>query len=122
MLELRKKCRFIYSWILTPIEGLSAIRRLERTRAISITQSENIIHEWKILCEGLYIIKDVPLVIQQAERVLGLHPLKAADALQLAASLVACNHDTSAHTFVTLDQQLKTAAKKEGFRVWPEGD
>jgi predicted nucleic acid-binding protein len=45
------------------------------------------------------------------------YPLKAADVLQLAASLQWCDGDTQDQSFVCLDDRLRTAAFAEGFRV-----
>ena len=48
------------------------------------------------------------------------HPLKAADALQIAAALRWCDGDTAGVKFVCLDAQLRRAARDEGFVVLPE--
>ena len=47
------------------------------------------------------------------------HPLKAADALQLAAALVWCEGETEGREFVCLDGQLRRAAQREGLCVLP---
>ena len=48
------------------------------------------------------------------------HPLKAADALQLAAAIRWCEGDTSGADFVCLDNRLRRAALDEGFEILPE--
>ena len=48
-----------------------------------------------------------------------IHRLRAMDALQLAAALVACGNDPTTLPFVTLDRDLITAARAEGFTVLP---
>ena len=48
------------------------------------------------------------------------HPLKTADALQLAAALRWCEGDTVGSGFVCLDGRLRRAAIDEGFDVLPE--
>lgn len=48
------------------------------------------------------------------------HPLRAADALQLATALIWCGGDTEGSGFVCLDGQLRRAALGEGFTVLPE--
>jgi predicted nucleic acid-binding protein len=48
------------------------------------------------------------------------HPLKAADALQLAAALRWCEGNTDGANFVCLDNRLCQAAENEGFDVLPE--
>ncbi len=52
-----------------------------------------------------------------AERMLRVHALRAADALQLAAALTAAADDPATLDFVSLDQRLKDAAAREGFRI-----
>ncbi len=54
-----------------------------------------------------------------AARALILHPLTAADALQLAAGLLWADGRPAHHDFVCLDQRLREAAQREGFRVLP---
>ncbi len=52
-----------------------------------------------------------------AQRLLRLHPLRAADSLQLAAALLACEHRPQGWQFVCLDARLSLAAEREGFNV-----
>jgi predicted nucleic acid-binding protein len=55
-----------------------------------------------------------------ARRLLRVHPLRAADALQLAAALVGSEGDPTSIEMVTLDERLSEAAQKEGFTTVPE--
>jgi hypothetical protein len=52
-----------------------------------------------------------------AQRLLRVHPLRAADSLQLAAAIVAAEGDPATLEFVGLDDRLNDAAAREGFRV-----
>jgi hypothetical protein len=54
-------------------------------------------------------------VREVARRYLRVHPLRAADALQLAAAFVAAERRPPTLTVVTLDDRLRAAAEKEGF-------
>jgi len=56
----------------------------------------------------------------RADRLVGIHPLRAADALQLAALLAASEERPVELPFVTLDDRLADAARKEGFPVLPQ--
>ena len=47
------------------------------------------------------------------------HPLKAADALQLAAAYRWAAESPQGYAFVSLDRTLRGAAKAEGFTVVP---
>lgn len=51
----------------------------------------------------------------------GVHPLRAADSLQLAAAIVVADGAPRALPFVTLDDRLALAADKEGFPVLVPG-
>lgn len=50
-------------------------------------------------------------------RLLRIHPLRAADAFQLAAALVACGDNPDGWDFRTADLRLRTAAALEGFKA-----
>lgn len=52
-----------------------------------------------------------------AARLLRVHPLCAADALQLAAARMAAEDRPETLPFVTLDDRLALAAQREGFEV-----
>ena len=54
---------------------------------------------------------------RHAERLVESHPLRAADALQLGAALIAADGATGSLDFVTFDERQATAAEREGFRV-----
>ena len=56
-------------------------------------------------------------VRDSAERLLGIHKLRSADALQLAAAQVWCNHRSRGRHFVCWDGSLSDAAQAEGFTV-----
>lgn len=73
----------------------------------------NLLEAWT---EWMEVI-DMPAARRQAERLVETHPLRAADALQLAAALVACEGVASSLTFVTLDRNQAEAAEREGFTV-----
>ena len=58
-------------------------------------------------------------VRRRAGRLLAVHPLRAADALQLAAALVFCEDDPTGESLVCLDDRLCDAALSEGFQLLP---
>lgn len=60
-------------------------------------------------------VTSLDAVRERAERVLGLHPLRAADAMQLAAALVLVDDRPRKRPFVVVDRRLTDAAKREGF-------
>jgi hypothetical protein len=54
---------------------------------------------------------------ETAIRFLRVHPLRAADALQLAAAFMAAEERPTSLEMVTLDDRLAEAARKEGFTL-----
>lgn len=55
----------------------------------------------------------------RAMRLLTAHPLRAGDALQLAAAVIWCRGNPAGFGFVCFDQRLREAAQREGFEVLP---
>jgi predicted nucleic acid-binding protein len=54
-----------------------------------------------------------------ADRLLAAHPLRAADAFQLAAALQWCQRRTTDKELVTFDIRMREAGRKEGFTILP---
>lgn len=106
-------------WWGSPVECLSAFARLRREAVLSETEEEQARLILRALQGAVTEVEPTPAVREQAGRVLRLHPLRAADALQLAAALVWCQGDPLQHGFVCLDQRLREAARREGFTVFP---
>ncbi|MDZ4257862.1 MAG: type II toxin-antitoxin system VapC family toxin [Gemmatimonadales bacterium] len=104
-------------WWATPIECASAIARLARDERLSRDDTAMATGLLEAAQPGWSVIPPTDRVRQQAMRLLRLHPLRAADALQLAAALVLAEHDPRTLPFVTLDDRLALAAEREGFAV-----
>ena len=104
-------------WWGTPVECASALQRLVRSGALSAGDVPAAEARLRQLENGWMEIEPTQTVRRQAERLLRLHPLRAAAALQLAAALVACQHEPASLLFQTADERLAEAARKEGFPV-----
>jgi len=104
-------------WALTRVELLSALARRRREEPESAPQllaaRRDLLGAWEQWSE----VTAVELVRRYAERVVETHPLRAADALQIAAALVAAEGDPATIEFVSLDRNLAEAAEREGFGV-----
>ena len=106
----------ICTWVFTPVELASALsrRRREGIPAGALLEARrlllNLQREWRE-------IREILAVREQAIRLLDAHPLRAADALQLAAALAAAGDRPESVEFVTLDDRLAEAARREGFKV-----
>ena len=104
-------------WSLTRVELLSALARRQREDAGAARRlasaRRRVLAAWPRWTE----VTALDVVRKHAERVVQVHPLRAADAVQLAAALVAADRDPASLTMVTLDQRQAEAAEKEGFVV-----
>jgi predicted nucleic acid-binding protein len=104
-------------WAFTRTEVLSALCKHARDGSLSQAGLDRARAKLERF-EGDWIENiDYEGVRERAERLLGIHALSAADALQLAAALVALEERTRGFSFVTLDDRLAEAAAKEGFSV-----
>ncbi len=109
-------------WCLSRLEVMSALCRQVRDKTISDTEFQKAKTRMNDLIERAYEVKAIEKVKQRALRLLEVHPLRAADACQLASALVASQEDPGRLTIVCFDQRLMKAAIKEGFVVNPGKD
>jgi len=116
--ELLSEDPEIAAWWGTPIECSSAAARLRREERISVDEEERVLELLDTLRASWLEIQPSEEVRSRAVRLLRVHGLKAADALQLAAARVWAG-DSNAGEFVTFDERLALAARLEGFRVVP---
>jgi predicted nucleic acid-binding protein len=118
LLELIRMERQIHVWWATEVECVSAITQFERGRgpadlvALAFRRLAESAQHWIEVVPG-------PSVREAAKRFLRLHPLRAADALQLAAAWSIVEGNPAGVEFVSLDQRLRDAASREGFPVLP---
>ena len=104
-------------WWGTPVECVSALARLEREGALDPRTAGLAFGRLARLGEGWHEIDPTDAVREAAARFLRVHPLRAADALQLAAAYLAAERRPPSLDLVTLDDRLAEAARKEGFVV-----
>ena len=119
--KLAEEDEAIVAWWATPVECYSAFARLRREDLLTTMEEEQARAVLTALTAEWTEIEPSRVVREQAGRALLLHPLRAADALQLAAALVWSRGQTAGHHFVCLDQRLREAARREGFSVLPKG-
>ena len=105
----------IVVWWGTPVECASAIARLERDGSLSGSDAAESFARLDALAPSWMQIDPSDEIRESARRFLRVHPVRAADALQLAAALVAAERRPATLAFVTVDDRLRDAAAKEGF-------
>ena len=117
LLSLYRSDTTVLVWALTSTEVTSALCRRHREGVLDLIQLQASEERLRRLREDWTETQDLDPVRQRAERLLHVHPLTAADSLQLAAALVATEERPQRFPFVTLDGQLSEAAAREGFRI-----
>jgi uncharacterized protein len=118
--EYERDPEIIASWA-TVVECASALARLEREESLDAGSHAAALRRLDSLAGACAEVQPAALVRSRSLRVLRLHPLRAADSLQLAAALVAAEDHPESLRFVTLDDRLAGAAEREGFTVVKPG-
>lgn len=104
-------------WWATPIECTSAIARLERDGELGAAEVKAALERLRQAAMEWIEVPPTAAVRDRANRLLRVHPLRAGDACQLAAALVAADSAPASLELVTLDGRLGQAAEREGFPV-----
>jgi uncharacterized protein len=104
-------------WWGSEVECVSALARRERDGALDGRTMATALRRLRQLADAWDEIDPSDAIRETAERFLRVHPLRAADALQLAAAFAAAEQRPASLEIVTLDDRLADAARKEGFAV-----
>lgn len=119
MRGLLRADRDVLTWWASRIEAASALSRLGREGALDGRALESAFTRLDALARTWDEVLPTDSVRDQAIRLLRVHPLRAADALQLASAVVASEHRPDTLALITLDIRLRDAALLEGFAVLP---
>lgn len=103
-------------WWGSAVECASAVARLQREGQLTASDEQAARNLLELLRGSWFEIQPGDAVREQALRLLRLHPLRAADALQLAAALDWAGSPPEGG-FVTFDDRLGDAARREGFSL-----
>lgn len=107
----------IVTWWGTPVECVSALARKLREQTLPPAGFAAALQFLEELQKNWIEIQPSPSLRQAALKLLRTYPLRAADALQLAAAVVAADFDPAGRRFLSEDERLKSAAAGEGFAV-----
>lgn len=117
MRSLYRSDAAVLAWWGTRVECESAISRLERQgllRRRSAAAARGRLDRFAATWQEL---QPSELLRDDARRLLRVHDLRAADALQLAAGFAAADGRPVTLPYVCLDEHLGAAAEREGFPV-----
>ncbi len=106
-------------WWATPLECRTAIYRRRREGILSEHDVTRALQRLQILLEDSYTVAASGELPDRAYCIVANHPLRAADALQLAAALAWCEERPVGESFLCLDEKLRESARREGFTVVP---
>lgn len=104
-------------WWGTPVECTSALARREREGALVAEDVSRAVSQLRDLASKWHEVLPSELVRTTAQRLLRVHPLRAADSLQLAAAIVAAEREPASLELVCIDERMNEAASREGFRI-----
>jgi len=107
----------VLAWWATEAECVSALARLEREDSLTTPSMREALRRLDGLARAWREVQPVTLVRTTAIRLMRVHPLRTADALQLGAAIVAAEEHPATLPVVTLDERLAQAAEREGFAV-----
>jgi len=104
-------------WWGSEVECVSALARLKREGGLGPQALAVALKRLGQLATAWHEIDASDSVREAATRFVRVHPLRAADALQLAAAFLAAERRPATLEVITLDERLGAAARKEGFTV-----
>jgi hypothetical protein len=119
MKAIAKADEDIVVWWAARVECISALARRRREGVFSADTERRAKNTLDALENAWSEVLPTQAVRQRSERLLMIHPLRSADAFQLAAALLWAEDTPRGLEFVCLDQNLREAALKEGFTVLP---
>ena len=104
-------------WWAARLECSSALNWLRRDGSLDEAGLSQALRDLDTLAAGWFEVQPTDELRARAMRLLRVHPLRAADAAQLAAALMATSENPSQLPFLTSDDRLRERAEKEGFTV-----
>lgn len=107
----------VITWWGSEIECVSAFARLERESSMTAELVSAAIARLKSLGTAWHEVQPSRTLRDTAMRLLRVHVLRGADAVQLASAMIAADRAPAALEIVTLGARLATAARREGFTV-----
>jgi predicted nucleic acid-binding protein len=107
----------VFAWWGAWVECESAISRLEREGRLQPRSAMSARQRLGRFVATWHEVQPSDPLRDDACRMLRVHDLRAADALQLAAGVAAAERRPATLAFVCLDERLAAAGEREGFRV-----
>jgi hypothetical protein len=119
MRALAEEDRRMVVWWAAPVECASAVARREHGGDLSAVDASDALTTLDSLAEEWSEVPPTGQLRADAQRLVRIHDLRAADALQLAAARAANERWPQLLPIVTVDERLARAARLEGFPLLP---
>ncbi len=107
----------VVTWWVSKVECASALNRLHRDGALTLPVLRHVLERLETLASSWAEVNPSEELRLRSLRLLRVHALRGADALQLAAALTVVPPSVTAFPFVSSDARLAEAAEKEGFAI-----
>ena len=104
-------------WWGAEVEYVAALSRRERDGSLTTNEVSQHLVRLRALSQVWYEVQPGRRIKSLAQRLLRVHPLRAADSLQLAAALAVAEEAPSSIGFVCFEARLNQAASREGFTI-----
>ena len=114
--ELLGEDKELVVWWGSLVECASGIARLHRDGQLTAAEAARARSLLLAVKSSWFEVQPGDAVREQALRVLRVHPLRSADALQLAAALEWAGSPPEG-SFISFDERLSAAAQREGFLI-----
>lgn len=111
--------REVTVWRGTPVECAAALYRSHREESIGQAALDAALVRLHAFTEDADTVAPGEFVRRRASELLAAYSLRAPDAFQLAAALAWCVGHPRGERFLSLDDRLSEAARREGFTVLP---
>ena len=115
--ELYRSDPAVIAWWGSGIECISTFARLEREGAMTADMVSAAIERLGGLGSAWHEVLPSQALRDTAMRLLRVHPLRAADAVQLSSAVIVADREPASLQIVSLDERLAAAARREGFTV-----
>jgi len=106
-------------WWATRTECVSALTRQVREGMLTGAGEQQAREVLEALSNAWVEVQPSETLRRTAERLLAVHPLRAADAFQLAPAFQWCRGQPAGNALVSFDARVREAGRREGFGVLP---
>ena len=102
------------------VEALSAFVRCKNEKVLSKKNYDKCIACFKFDWEMYFVIEASEKVIKIAGGLIENHSIRGFDSIHLASAMILKKEINQSIDFMCWDDRLLEAAKKEGFKTWPQ--